>query len=114
MTISEEYQESYRKCKWCGKPKVSVMWSGKKGIYCSFRCSAAGTYRMLVAIAILASLLTAVPTIWMVMVQSNLSISEPIPLILIFPIVMLIGLDMSFVYAAFVGRSMRRERNINL
>jgi len=114
MTISEEHGESLRKCEWCGKSKVSDMWSGKKGIYCSFRCSAAGSYRTMVVVSIIVSIMTAMITILLVMMQIESSTSEPIPLILIFPIVLLIGLDMLFIYAAYVGRSMRRERNISL
>ncbi|MHA1138398.1 MAG: hypothetical protein ACTSSE_18100 [Candidatus Thorarchaeota archaeon] len=111
MIISEEYGESLRKCEWCGKSKVSDVWSGKKGIYCSFRCSAAGSYRMYVAVSIIVSIMTAMITILLVMMQIESSSSEPIPLILIFPIILLIGLDMSFIYAAYVGRSMKREKH---
>lgn len=111
VTISEE---SLRKCEWCGKSKISFMWSGKKGIYCSFRCNAAGIYRNLVLISIIVTMMTVLLTTLIVMMQIESGTNQPIPLILIFPIVLIIGIDMSFIYAAYVGRSMRRERNINL
>ena len=113
MAIIEE-MESIRKCEWCGKSGINPTWSGRKGIYCSFRCNAAGSYRMYVTVSIIVSIMTSMITILLLMMQIEASTSQPIPLILIFPIVLLIGLDMSFIYAAYVGRSMRKERNTSL
>jgi len=63
---------------------------------------------MYVSISIIFSAMTAMVVIMMVMMQIESSTSQPIPPILIFPIVLLIGLILSFIYAAYVGRSMRR------
>lgn len=114
MAIIEDDSESLRKCEWCGKSQINETWSGKKGLYCSFRCSAAGSYRMYVLVSISISVMIAMIAIMNIMMQSGSSTSQPIPLILIFPIFLLIGIDMSFIYAAYVGRLMRRERDINL
>ena len=114
MAIIEEESESLQKCEWCGKSGISSTWSGKKGLYCSFRCNAAGSHRMYVSSSIIFSAMTAILAMMMVMMQIESSTSQPIPPILMFPIVLLIGLILSFIYAAYVGRSMRKERNSSL
>jgi len=111
VAIIEDNGDNLQKCEWCGKSGISSTWSGKKGLYCSFRCSAAGSYRMYVSISIIFSAMTAMVVI---MMQIESSTSQPIPLILMFPIVLLIGLISLFIYAAYVGRSMRKERNASL
>ena len=113
MAIIEE-MESIRKCEWCGKSEISTTWSSWKVLYCSFRCNAAGSHRSLVAISVIASMITGIlAIIYLMMIAANPT--TPIPLeLLMMPAAILIFSDMSFIYAAYVGHSMRRERNINL
>lgn len=113
MAVIEE-KESLRKCEWCGKSEISTTWSSWKALYCSFRCNAAGSYRSLVAISVFASMIIGILAIinLMVIVANP---TTPIPLELImYPAILLVFFDMSFIYAAYVGRSMRKERNTNL
>ncbi len=114
MALIEDDSESLQKCEWCGKSGISSTWSGKKALYCSFRCSAAGSYRMYVSISVTVSMMTAMIAMLMVMMQNESSTSQPVPPILIFPLFLLICIDISFIYAAYVGWSMRKERNSSL
>ena len=114
MAMIEENEEPLRKCEWCGKSEISSTWSSWKVLYCSFRCNAAGSYRLLVAISVIASMMTGIVTIiYFMMIGANPT--TPIPLeLLMFPVILLVFIDMSFIYAAYVGRSMRKERKASL
>jgi len=69
---------------------------------------------MFALISVIVTIMTALVVMIMVMMQINSGTSEPIPLMFTLPIVLLIGIDLSFIYSAFVGRSMRKEREDNL
>ena len=113
MAIIEENTESLRKCDWCGKAKISPTWSGKKGLYCSFRCSSAGSYRTMIAISVLVSMMTCIVVIiFLMMAVANPT--TPIPFELLMMPGILVLIDILFIYSAFVGRSMRKERNTSL
>ena len=109
FTRVEELEQIANKCKWCGKPKVSFLWSGKKGQYCSFRCNAGGIYPRSVLISSLASGLTAILVLVFVIVQAN-NPSTLIPsffgVILAVPVI----LSVMFIYMAYVGRVLTKER----
>jgi len=105
---------STRKCEWRGKSEISSTWSGKRGVYCSFKCSAAGDYRMYSAIATIFTIMVSMVIILGMMMQIDISSNPSALLVLVVPQVGLVGLLLMFIYAAYIGRSMRRERNINL
>lgn len=96
------------RCNWCGNPEVKLLWSGKKGHYCSFRCSAAGLYPRSVAIAFATSGLTAIALLIIAIMQGRYP-NTPLPpvfgVILAVPVI----LSASFIYMAYVGREMRKE-----
>ncbi|MFW9794529.1 MAG: hypothetical protein ACFFEE_09515 [Candidatus Thorarchaeota archaeon] len=105
----EGYEKPPIRCQWCGNPEVSFLWSGFKAQYCSFRCNAGGTYPRSVVISILMTGLTTMFLLIVFMMQSNYP-STPLPtafgIILAVPII----LNSLFIYAAYVGRSMVKER----
>ena len=97
------------RCNWCGKPEVKLLWSGKRGQYCSFICSAAGAYPSSVVVAFAASGATAIGFLIIAIMQGNHP-NIPIPpffgVLLAVPV---IG-SASFIYMAYVGRKLRKER----
>lgn len=97
-------------CEWCGKEGVSVWWSGSKANYCSFRCSAAGSYHKNI---ILAACMIALETI-LVLIQIMMFLRYPILtsayVIIIVPQVIITLIVLSIIYSVYVGRSMRKER----
>ena len=113
MSISED-DEFLQKCEWCGKSGINVLWSGKKGLYCSFRCNAAGGFRTLGLISVIFLMFTGWLVIMVIMLQfGSPTISQIDPFLIIIlsiPVVM----NLLFIYAVYVGRSMRKERNISL
>ena len=111
LAIIEENEESLQKCDWCGKSEISSTWSSWKVLYCSFRCNAAGSYRLLVAISVITSMMMGIIAImYLMMMAANPTTPMPFELFLM-PAIILVFIDMSFIYAAYVGRSMRKERN---
>jgi hypothetical protein len=97
------------KCKWCGKPEVSLWWSGKKGKYCSMRCNAAGIYPRSVAIAIATTALTIIVILIFVVVQvNNPSVSIPSFFGLMFAVPIIASAQ--FIYMAYIGRVLVKER----
>jgi len=95
------------KCNWCGKPEVSFLYSGKKGQYCSFRCNAAGIYPRSVLISI-AALGLIVVLVFVIMQANNPYTQIPsfFGVLLAVPVI----LNFMFIYAAYVGRVLVKER----
>ena len=113
VAIIEE-KVSLRKCEWCGKSEISSTWSSWKVLYCSFRCNAAGSYRLLVAISVITSMIIGIIAImYLMMMAANPTTLMPFELFLM-PAIILVFIDMSFIYAVYVGRLMRKERNASL
>ncbi|MCK4567071.1 MAG: hypothetical protein KAU48_07155 [Candidatus Thorarchaeota archaeon] len=109
MSISEENDEFQQKCEWCGKSGISILWSGKKDKYCSFRCNAAGSHRMYVGISVIFSILTSILGImYLMMIVTSHTFSVP-PILLIMPTLLVVTI-MAFIYGSYVGWSMLKER----
>ena len=117
MSISED-DEFLQKCEWCGKSGINVLWSGKKGLYCSFRCNAAGGFRTLVLISVISLMLTGMVGLLMIMMlDGSPTISQVDPILIILLIILpgiLVAMNLIFIYAVYIGRLMRKERNISL
>ena len=111
MAIIEDNSESLRKCDWCGKSGIKAHWSGKKGLHCSFRCSAAGGFRTLVLISVISLMMTGMMVIMMLVGSPNIYQIDPFLIIIL---AMPVTINLIFIYAAYIGRSMRKERSINL
>ena len=99
-----------RICDWCGKEGVSVWWSGTKGKYCSFRCSAAGSYPRSIVIAVCVVALESILVLIQVMMFLRYPILTPAYVIIVVPQVFVTLLVLSFVYMAYIGYSMRKDR----
>ena len=97
------------KCYWCGKSEAKLLWSGKKGQYCSFRCNAAGMYPRSVVIAFSASALTVILFLTIAIMQGN-NPNTPIPLFFGVIFAVPVILSSSFVYTAYIGRVLVKER----
>jgi len=113
VSISED-DEFLQKCEWCGKSGINVLWSGKKGLYCSFRCNAAGGFRTLVLIAVIFLMLTGIIVTMFVMLQFGSPTISQIDPFLIIILSIPVAMNLIFIYAVYVGRSMRKERSISL
>lgn len=97
------------RCKWCGKPEVGILWSGKNGQYCSFRCNAGGTYPRSVAIAVATTALTVIVILISVLMQSNHP-SDPLPLFFGLMLAVPVIVSLQFIYMAYLGRILVKER----
>jgi len=113
VSISED-DEFLQKCEWCGKSGINVLWSGKKGLYCSFRCNAAGGFRTLVLISVIFLMLTGIIVTMFVMLQFGSPTISQIDPFLIIILSIPVAMNLIFIYAVYVGRSMRKKRNISL
>jgi hypothetical protein len=112
VVISEE-NESLRKCDWCGKSGISPMWSGRKSLYCSFRCSAAGSSNMYAALATILTCIVSMVIILGIMMQMGSSSGGSAPLILLVPQAGLVVICTMTIYATYIGRFMRKERELS-
>ncbi len=103
------WRETTQRCSWCGKPEVRFLYSGKKDQYCSFRCNAGGMYPRSVLISIASSMLISILIFVFVAMQVSHPYT-PIPsffgLVLAIPII----LNFMFIYTAYVGRVVVREK----
>jgi hypothetical protein len=97
------------KCKWCGKSEVSFLWSGKKGQYCSFKCSAGGMYPRSVVLSFASSGLTVILFLIIAMMQGN-NPHTAIPSFLWVVFAVPVILSGSFIYSAYIGRVLVKER----
>ncbi|MFX1603747.1 MAG: hypothetical protein ACFFCK_09705 [Promethearchaeota archaeon] len=103
-----QYGDTGHRCEWCGSTKVSASWSGKRGIYCSLRCSAAGDYRRFILISVVVFAMTSIVGLMAVRISTqNLegALVHPFVFLLI-----LLGLNLVFVYPAYLGWSMNRTK----
>ncbi len=98
-------------CDWCGKEGISTLWSGSKVKYCSFRCSAAGSYPRNIILAICAIALQSILVLMQIIMFSKNPTVSPIHPVLIIPQVFITLIVLSFVYSVYIGRSMRKEKN---
>lgn len=98
-------------CDWCGKEEVSTWWSGTKGKYCSFRCSAAGSYPRSIILAVCVIALESIFVLIQIMMLVRYPTVSPFVPILILPQALIALLAFSFVYYAYIGHSMREEKN---
>ena len=96
------------KCKWCGKPKVKLLWSGRNGQYCSFKCSAAGSYPRSIIVAVAMSGLTAILFLIYAIMQGQHP-EAPIPAIFGIPLAVVVILNSTFIYMVYIGRTIRNE-----
>jgi hypothetical protein len=103
------WEKPASRCNWCGNPEVKILWSGRKGQYCSFRCNAGGFYPRSVLVAILMSGLTTIMVLLFATMQAS-NPNTPIPsffgLMLAVPVI----ISSQFIYAAYVGRLLVKER----
>ncbi|MHA2602638.1 MAG: hypothetical protein AM324_010955 [Candidatus Thorarchaeota archaeon SMTZ1-83] len=101
-----QYGDTGHRCEWCGNTKVSASWSGKSGIYCSLRCSAAGDYRRFLLISVVVFAMTSIVGLMAVRTFTQ-NPGGPLvpPLILLF---ILLGVNLVFAYPAYLGWSMNR------
>ena len=96
-------------CDWCGKPKVSLWWSGTKVRYCSFRCSAAGSYHRHILIAATCILLTSIVFLIPVMMTPEYAYTVFFHPVFMIPLAIVVGINVAFIYIVYVGRSLRRK-----
>jgi hypothetical protein len=104
-----DWERPASKCKWCGKPEVSVWWSGKKGQYCSFRCNAAGMYPRSVAIAVTVTALTSI----VILISLQMQIDHPsttLPSFFGWMLAVPVIVSVQFIYMAYLGRLLVKER----
>ena len=99
------------RCNWCGKPEVKLLWSGERGQYCSFRCSAAGTYPRSVVIAFAMSGITAILFLIVIIMQSNHP-NTPLPPVFGVLLAVPVIVSVSFIYMAYVGRMIRKKERL--
>jgi hypothetical protein len=106
-----EEDQSEQTCDWCGKEGVSVWWSGIRGKYCSFRCSAAGSYHRTILITIcIIALQSLFEFIIITMALNHQDISALfIPMFFLPNVLVTLG-TLSFVYMVYVGHVMRKKR----
>ena len=112
-------------CDWCGKQEVSFWWSGSKNQYCSFRCFAAGSYRRNMLISAIVITMTSIFLLMSVILMTSilpLVLTSPFQgnpndllflLVFIAPLAVLIGINIALAFTVFVGRSLRRERQVS-
>jgi hypothetical protein len=110
MATIEEPDEYQQKCDWCGKPKISQTWSGKKGHYCSFRCSAAGSYRLYSAMSTIIIIMFSMVIVLSMMMGLSAPIGSPEFFVLLVPQAGLVVILLFSIYSAYIGRSMRKEQ----
>ena len=109
----EQYGKTHQRCEWCGEPRVDAFWSSKKGKYCSFRCNAAGNYRLSLAMLFgFFGLATIFVGMMYIMMARSESVTQIDPFLVLPLIVMAIPI-LSCVYVVHVGRSMNRARQMN-
>ena len=112
MATIEEPEEYQQKCDWCGKPKISREWSGKKGHYCSFRCSAAGSYRLNSVMATIMIIIISMVIILSMMMGLGGPIGSPEFFVFLVPQAGLVVMLLFSIYSAYIGWSMRKERKV--
>ncbi|MFX1261142.1 MAG: hypothetical protein ACFFAZ_03560 [Promethearchaeota archaeon] len=103
-----QYGDTGHRCEWCGSTRVSASWSGKSGIYCSLRCSAAGDYRRFILLSVLVFAMTSIVGLLAIRTFTQ-SPGGPLVSPLVF-LLILLGLDLVFAYPAYLGWSMNRTR----
>jgi hypothetical protein len=108
----EQYGKTYHRCAWCGEPSVSALWSGEKGKYCSYRCTAAGNYRVFLLMLFLVLALTSIPAVMMFIMSARSPITQIDPFLVLL-LVILATPSLSCAYVVHVGRSMNRARQMN-
>jgi len=109
----EQYGKTHQRCEWCGEPRVDAFWSSEKGKYCSFRCNAAGKYRLSLAMLFGVLGLAAIFALMMFMMMAKSGpVTQIDPFLVLLLFVMAIPV-LSCVYVAYVGRSMNRARQMN-
>ena len=103
-----QYGDTGHRCEWCENTRVSASWSGKRGIYCSLRCSAAGDYRRFILIAVVVFAMTSIVGLMAVRTFTQ-NPGGPLVHPFVF-LVILLGLNLVFAYPAYLGWSMSRTR----
>jgi hypothetical protein len=109
MKFSEGNDDISQKCEWCSKPVSKGTWDE----YCSFRCNAAGRYRMFVFLAIIGPMILVIMVIVLVMMGIDSWTYLLIRPGLLFPPLIIIGLSIFFIYGTYVGRILRNERQVD-
>lgn len=98
-------------CDWCGKEGVSALWTGTKVKYCSFRCSAAGSYHRNIIFTVCTIMLESILVLIQIMMFLKYPVLTPVYIVIIVPQVIITLIVLSFVYSVYIGRSMRKERD---
>jgi uncharacterized integral membrane protein len=106
MKLTEENNGDPQKCVWCGESVTSDTWSE----YCSFRCTAAGRYRMFVLLSVISPIILVIMLFVLVMMGLDSWTYLLIRPSLIFPLVMMAGISIFFVYGTIVGKRMRNAK----
>ena len=88
---------------------MKLLWSGKRGQYCSFRCNAAGAYPRSVVLAFATSGLTAIAFLIIAIMQGRYP-NTPIPPVFGVALAVPVIVSAHFIYMVYVGRELRKER----
>lgn len=103
-----QYGDTGHRCEWCGNTRVSASWSGKRGIYCSLRCSAAGDYRRFILLSVVVTAMTSIVGLMVVMMSTRSPGGIQIHPLILLLVALLIGFSLMFAYPAYLGWSMNR------
>ncbi|NHI89270.1 MAG: hypothetical protein EAX87_07075 [Candidatus Thorarchaeota archaeon] len=109
MKLIEEKNGVPQKCVWCGKSVTSDTWSE----YCSFRCTAAGRYRMYVLLSIIGPIILTIMLFVLVMMEFDSWTYLLIRPSLLFPLFIITGVSIFFIYGTYVGRILRNEKQVD-
>jgi len=101
-----QYGDTGHRCEWCGNTRVSATWSGKRGIYCSLRCTAAGDYRRFILLSVVVFAMTSIVGLVAIMTFTQ-NPGRPLVHPFVF-LLILLGLNLVFAYPAYLGWSMNR------
>jgi len=99
-------------CDWCGKSEVQIVWSGNRHQYCSFKCFAAGSYRRITLISAIFILMTGIFLLVLASTSQG-NPSDPLLPVFIVSLAILIGINAALAFTVFVGRSLRRGRQVS-
>jgi len=106
----EQYGDTGHRCEWCGNTRVSASWSGKRGMYCSLRCSAAGDYRRFILLYVAVFAMTSIVALMGVMMSTRYPGGIQIHPFILLVVALLIGFNLMFAYPAYLGWSMNRTK----
>lgn len=98
-------------CDWCGREIVSFWWSGSEGRYCSFKCSAAGSYHRYILLT--ASVITITVVFFSIIIMFSLKspiISPFFVILMMMAFTPIAVFDISLLYTLYVGRYLRKDK----